>query len=440
MRSKLILITIVSIIVGFGLNFITSSNIENTVEDELEYYNLVSYFEMSDSDFIIPSPSNQQIEELKLDDNVNGLFPFYSYELEIIHNDMTIDSQIINYEAEYSYDFTPFGENRIIEKKDEASYPSAIVDYEYSSVHNVNLGDLLTFSLNGDSTIYTYEINMIIESSPLYSDGFVMLPFEGQLADSIESILSSANMFYYSDCYVDVENTALFESSFLNGYQGLGQLRDRADFESQAEYENYLSLYESVDFDAQVYRFSEQYDDTITRANSFLDSIRDNKQLVFILDVIIIILFNIFLVWFTFSDFKYMSKNGRLRPIKMTLYVAVFNTLLVGVLYFFRLIGYSNITHPLGYYNPYNFITSNTFEYLHIITVVILSILLSYFIYFRSEVNFSRNRKQVPKKTSKKVNDLENEPDNELDENSIEVSEYEGISKEELNENNKKSF
>lgn len=110
--SYLFVGSLVSIVLSLTCLF---SLYKPSLVSSFEKYDFESIYQNTPIDFIVPSPSFEQIEELeKADNGIEKVTPYYSFSMEVKNGTQSFKSNALIFDDSNKLGFTPYDEARII--------------------------------------------------------------------------------------------------------------------------------------------------------------------------------------------------------------------------------------------------------------------------------------------------------------------------------------
>ena len=220
----------------------------------MEHYDLKSYYVTSDVDFVIPEPGIDQIQEL-VNDNSTGIkevTPYYSIgrlnanEKEIINANGFIFNNAVDLNK------SPYFSENILRGSKDINDGEAIIDKAFSAKYNCKIGDIISFSLNGET--YAFTISAISSNNMSTQKGTVALV----LTDEMLSDFKAQNI-KYSGAYVFAQDYDICKNYLKNVYKPLGSLKEQSSFENDDLYNKYLEMFNSANWFLSMVDFHEVY-------------------------------------------------------------------------------------------------------------------------------------------------------------------------------------
>lgn len=211
---------------------------------ETESYNLLvtSVYEKSEIDFDIPSPTKEQLLEIKNLDYIDDAFGYYYTESSIKVDKKNIKAKILFSDMMDSIDFTMYCSSRLISSEEGLDNP-IYIDYDFSKRNNVNLGDEMIFNN------IKFQVGRIYETNTYYGSA-IFAPLVGEQKNLIESTAKS-----YSGAYLksnDISKT----DNYLKTYKPLGRLKLPSDFASDEEYQMHYNYWKNASYYNEITSFA----------------------------------------------------------------------------------------------------------------------------------------------------------------------------------------
>lgn len=225
--------------------------VKNGIDLRIERYNDTSIYTHSACNFIIPSPGSEQVKELEKKDFIDYVEPYFYTETTVKIKDKEITSNVIMIDDVKSLEHSPYTEQRLIDGTLNTGH-SVIVDFLFSKVNHVNVGD--TIEITFGSQKCSYSVSAICETNTIYHDGTVLANWTAEEKQSV--VDSASSKLNYSGAWVVSADYTRCENYLMNEYKPLGRLKDRAEFSSDEAYQIHLEAFNNADFSAEIIDFS----------------------------------------------------------------------------------------------------------------------------------------------------------------------------------------
>ena len=213
-------------------------------------YNLQSIYKNTAIDFIAPEPSFEQINELPGVNGIDKVFPFYMTKMPVTVNGVSRTTTVLLSDQLQNVDFTMYGDQRLIEKSNSDYDNPILVDWQFCHDTSAKVGDTVSFILDGNN--FEYKIFAIYETNSVYDGGAVLAQInEGQR----ETIQQKSNNNGYSGMYVKAGDYNKCKSYLTTEYRPLGRLKDRDQFEDDAQYQIHYDAIMSSGFANEITDF-----------------------------------------------------------------------------------------------------------------------------------------------------------------------------------------
>lgn len=250
-KSYLLLGSIVIFAVAvLGSLFFVKDNIKQAENK----YNFESIYINTFIDFIIPSPSFEQISVIENsgDTGIAAITPYYETTSKVqiegkSCNGITIiipdDNKVVN---------TPYTSKRIIEG-DSAGSGQAVVDKIFAEKNSCKLGDIVDMTI-ADRNM-SFKIVGIAETNTYSKDGTIALVLN---SDDRTAFLNQG--IKYSAAYVKASDYEKCKSYLFSEYKPYGRLKDISEFSSEDAYNQHLDNFENADWTKEITNCADNYD------------------------------------------------------------------------------------------------------------------------------------------------------------------------------------
>ena len=324
---------VVSIIMAFVIGILISLNLIMGSVDEAEKFNIRanSYYSV-DYDFKLNSPSYNEIKEIKKLDSVDKVFYYYELNAYLKSNDNDI---YVNADFSTSVDFyaSDFNDKRVIEMS-KIKYNNYIyIENTVKDKLGINLNDELNLTFNGKD-FFTFIVQGIYLDSNNMINPKVYFHYSNDVKDFVKSTITTS--LVYKEALIKAEYQQYTKClNDLTHFGPEGLMKNKSDFNSEDEYNNYVQEFRENDYSNSIVKIS----DFLNSSN--IEYARYNNVLLrtFIFLAIIIIVFFLILYVNVIIEKKFNDKkvnyNG-LPPISLTTTLENFSTL--GVLSFISLL------------------------------------------------------------------------------------------------------
>lgn len=202
------------------------------VGQQANEYNSQSIYKNTDIDFIAPEPSFDQAETLSGTYGIDRVFPFYMTKAQVSVNGTSYTTTVLLSDQFQNVDFTMYSDKRLIERSPEAFENPIFVDWQLCHETSANIGDTLSFVINGESI--EYRIYAVYETNSIYDGGAILAQISSTQKDAISQ--NSKNNGY-SAIYISASNYAECQSYLTTDYIPLGRLKGAEQFESAEQYQ-----------------------------------------------------------------------------------------------------------------------------------------------------------------------------------------------------------
>lgn len=224
-------------------------------------YNKTSVYKNTEIDFIVPSPSEEQVGDLKSKSFISEVLPYYYTKTTIACRDKNIINNVMMFGSLSDIKLSPYNQNRCIDLTDEEEN-SMVVDYSFFSKTKCNLGDTASFSINGE--ILNFKITGIFEENAFYDNGAVAVKYGDAIKNAI--MKNRTKNIPYSGAYISASNKEECKNYLYEKYKPLGLLKERDEFNSDEAYKIYITGFYSTNYSNEIV-FVQQYS-----SDDYLDS------------------------------------------------------------------------------------------------------------------------------------------------------------------------
>lgn len=243
-----LLITVVAVaFVVFVGGFVSESFIGSAVKKSNEYNYKLSVTEKSDYDYRVYYPLKSQIDEMKEEESIDKVFPYYNYKATLSFNNKQYETRAIFTYDESNKNISEYNENRLMKGKlsDEKNY--IILDGVSAGKLGARIGDTVKIALSKTEYMDVY-VAGIVETNTFYETGAVYLDYSKDVKDEIDSKYEELSL-----------NGVLIKESdpscltYLKSYVPLGDMLTRDYFNTDNEYNSYVDNYMNADYSSKIY-------------------------------------------------------------------------------------------------------------------------------------------------------------------------------------------
>jgi len=240
-KNRIIYSLILNAIIGvLSIVFIVKPNIEAYSNNLL----LTSVYENSNIDYDIPSPTKDQLQEIRKLDFVDKAFGYFYTEGALKIKSKYVKEKIIFSDDLDSLEITMYNDKRLIITSQEGIYKNPVyVDYDFYIKNDLSIGDVIHYNN------IELQVGRVYETNTYYGSA-IFIPLVGEQKNYIESLTKS-----YSGAYLKVNDSVKAES-YLKNYKPLGRLKDRSDFASDEEYQIHYNFWNNANYYNEITSFS----------------------------------------------------------------------------------------------------------------------------------------------------------------------------------------
>ena len=252
-------------------------------------------------DYIVPGPSNSQIDELESTEGngIKAVTPYYETTTAIDINGRSVNGTSILFPFTEKMNYTPYGSARITNGATELKGGDAVVDQAYLDKVGCGIGDNVSISI-GDRE-YTFKITSVAETNTYYNNGTIALILTEDVVHQFEEA-----GIKYSAAYISADDAAACEAYLYSEYKPLSRLKDRSEFDSEDVYNQHLQNFNNADWSKEITNCQENYKVLSVKYENVQTGIWTNIIIMAIIVGLVIIVFNAVLL--TNSDMKSFMK------------------------------------------------------------------------------------------------------------------------------------
>lgn len=219
--------------------------INNTITKLESKHTFESIYSDTTIDFIIPSPTAAQVDDLFNKNGIAKVSPFYETTTALYCNGSQQKGTTIIIPGSASLDGSPYCSSRIVRGSIGQTGLFAIIDKQFAKNNDRKIGDTLTITIQEKEM--HFEISGISEDNTFCNNGSVALILDNEAEQFfVEKGLS------YSAAYVEANNYAECKSYLLNEYKPLGRLKSQEDFANTEAYEQHVKNLNDADWSKEI--------------------------------------------------------------------------------------------------------------------------------------------------------------------------------------------
>lgn len=393
-KVDLIKISLIVLLMLILSTLMTMFSIKPLLDLNNNLYHTSSIYDNTSFNYLVPQPSDTQVDDFKNSSNFSKIVPYYMFKTEFSNGNKTYSYNLILIESFDEMSFTPYTTERAL-KKGNLEINSIAIDYTLSKELNVHLNDQIRLVLSATQYI-EYKVDAIYEDNQTILDSAVVVLFDGAIKEYILTSRGENNPLTYQGAYLTaVDQTQAWQE--LSDYQPLASLRTRDEFSSDLAYQNYLDLFNSTDYTTQIYnKVSEAQLDSL-EIQSLESSIKEQEVLIiiYIIGAFILLFILVFIV--SFADLKYrkitlnmikeLSKIASLTIVGSAVFVSVI--IIIDLFY-----GYSQ-NYTIFTYNSV-YLSSHFLLFIILVAVIgVANITVNYFLIKPNSNNSAKNKRLI---------------------------------------------
>ena len=275
----LILMLIVSAAGVFTLGNKSVTQAENKYIFESIYAN-------TEIDFIVPSPSKDQLQDDLGSYGVEAITGYYETKSKVEINGSEKSGTVILLPDSAKIKYTPYTDSRVLNGRNIQNGGEAIVDTKYAEKNSVSIGDTATISILGKEM--EFSVVGISEENTYYDNGTIALVLTKEDADEF-----AANGIVLSGAYVKASNYDACKTYLYTDYKPYGRLKDRTEFDTDDAYNQHVENFNSANWSKEITNCAANFDELKIKYAGVDDAIITNAV---IYAVVVIIAFLILIM------------------------------------------------------------------------------------------------------------------------------------------------
>lgn len=299
-----VLLTLICIL-GFFNSEITS---------KVNKYNFESIYLNTNYDFVVPSPSLNQVSELESADNgISVVTPYYSFAISLELNKSSVQSNVLMFDDYNKIKYTPYNYERIVKGTISEDGNIAIVDQNYSKKNDCTVGDIVSLQIGEKK--YNFNIVAISENNTSYDEGSIAL-----VISNVDSLSIYTNNSKYGGAFITASDYEKCKAYLNESYKPLGRLKDRSQFDSEETYNLHVSNFNNADWSQEVTDMRFNYSSLSVKYENVDSNINSKNVIQCVIIILFVLIFNIALLILPsqkklFIEFL-SKKNGSIKDIR----------------------------------------------------------------------------------------------------------------------------
>lgn len=253
-----ILCVVTSLIIGLFFAF-------PYISQQANNYNSQSIYKNTDIDFIVPEPSFEQVDELVGNYGIDKVFPYFMTKIQVSVNGMLRTTNVLLSDKWKNVDVTMYNRKRLIEKSDVVYNNPILVDWQFCHDTGVNIGDTVSFTIDG--IITKYRIYAIYETNSIYDGGAVLAYMSDEQKESIKQKSKNSG---YSGMYISARDYSVCRSFLTIDYRPLGRLKSRELFDNEEQYQVHYDAILSSEYANEITDFRIREDNLEKKESSMM--------------------------------------------------------------------------------------------------------------------------------------------------------------------------
>lgn len=262
---------------------------KSNVSSLTDKHNFESIYLNTEFDFVIPSPSFEQVEILENEQNgIKTIVPYYAFSTSLQVNNSSIQSNIVMFDDFSKIESTPYNSKRVVKGDILQKENVAIIDKLYAEKNNCNVGDSISLQIH--SNAFSFEVVAITENNTAY-DGSVAL-----VISNLDSKEINKTNFKYGAAYVVAENYQECKTYLFNEYKPLGRLKDKSEFMTEEAYDTHFSNFNNADWSKEVTDMKANYEQLSVRYDNVASNVIVGNIISIAIYIVSILAFNLIVI------------------------------------------------------------------------------------------------------------------------------------------------
>lgn len=244
-------------------SIISSISICFGISNMRDSYNEISVYDNTNIDFIIPSPSKDQVNDLQEKSFVEEVLPYYYTKSSVNYRESTFSSNVMFFESFSNIEMSPYNQKRCIEKA-EIKQNSMFVDYPFYAKTKCAIGNQVSLVING--VTLDFVISGIYEENSIFDGGAIAIQYSDTVKNAI--MKNRTKDLPYSGAYLSSNSKEECKNYLYANYKPLGLLRERDEFDSQEAYDIYIAGFNSTNYSNEIVAIQQFASDHYLESNN----------------------------------------------------------------------------------------------------------------------------------------------------------------------------
>lgn len=265
--------------------------VKNNVGHAQEKKVFESIYKDTAIDFIIPSPSYSQIQEIEQNQEtgVTAITPYYETSSSARINGNEAKGSVLFIADASKVDYTPYGTKRIVSGEKSVTEGNAIVDRTYIENNSCKIGDTVEMTLSGHQ--FTFTVTGMTEDNTYYNGGTIALVLSSEQVAQLES-----DGVGYSAAYVAASDYEKCKRYLLNEYKPYGRLKDESEFDNQEAYQQHVNNFNDANWSKEITNCKDNYSSLSVKYENVESGIYRNTIIAAVIVLLAAVIFNIVLL------------------------------------------------------------------------------------------------------------------------------------------------
>lgn len=259
-KMFLIVINLIAVLVTIISCFLIDFGLKDKNRYDSEYSDKYSYYHESRFDLLVTGASNEQIMGFDNNTNVSHVSKASQLSLNVDTGGINDFRNVLIFDSLQDLEYSEFTKERIISEED-ADGSIVGIDYKFSKLYDVNVGNKIIIIINGREESFT--VAKIYRTDYRYTEGVIV---------TTSDMLNIKTKSYLA--YLNSSNINKLKEE-LTSYKPMGTLLSKTSYQSDDEYAKYLEEFNSknyystcvIDLQSSANDTLPQYADNIKKAN-----------------------------------------------------------------------------------------------------------------------------------------------------------------------------
>lgn len=280
LKYFLLLGTVIMLVLSLAIGFtLVRGNLAQAEDKEV----FQSIYKDTDIDFIVPSPSADQVANLNgnADAGIENITPYYMTNSEVTIDGEAKSGAVFLFPDASKMSVTPYNSARVI-SGNMPEQGQASIDSIYAEKNECKIGDTAKVEIAGNTI--EAEIVSIVYPNTYEQEGTIAFV----LGDDSNKLLEAGGAIY-SAAYIKANDLQKCEQYLYHDYKPYGRLKKKSDFDSADTYSKHEKNFNEADWSKEITNCRKNYDSLSIKYTNVDRSILMNQVVAALIAIITVV-------------------------------------------------------------------------------------------------------------------------------------------------------